>query len=1127
MPKAWGWAVKMRQQGWITLLLLLLISMPPAIATMKIGLIIAPPFVSSGKAAGILDDELDIMFIHSPKPEIHRFVSADESLKALEQGLIDIVIASQAPAPSLQASAPLISFSMAALRLENGSSGTLCFPDLPGNLTSSCSLSAKTASTEESIRQLIRGDASRFIAPEFILRRWRVHTPATTFSLNAEDALPPLNFYGWALSNRTDALKEINAHIRAIDPEDARWLEEKWFLPDDTVFSTRNLLTSEKTSRLTLQVLLPVASAPFVQMMADGHIHGVWYSLVSKLFPAHHFSLTFGMNLPSISLPAQPGQVRLKIVASQSPPAPGAIEFDALTWGLVSPKEKALPGLFPALTHRRIAVIQDSPLLSLLRQKLPQQNLVMVKDPEQGFELIRAGGANGLAGEAYTLNYALRQREDTALQLTPLDLPGTPLWFVVEGSDAASMQRVTEILTSLTRAEIFRERAKPLAALNDNHPAVNREVWIGLLAIVLFCMALLVLVIWKTAQRRSRQRARDTSALHNALSLWQTLMNNAPVPLFVCDPSGRLTRYNDAFVRSPLLADTPEEGSLFINLPLGELAKQFALPHRLTLLNSPTPLTGETCVIPSRRTLYWWLCSYTDNVGQPQGIVGGWVDISEKAELTAALNLALKQAERASQEKSNFLARMSHDIRTPLNALLGLLELEKDRSNSLMVAWQSAGSLRDLIGDILDLSRIEAGELRLELAQHSLWQILHTSEEIFGHSATAKMLQWEAVLDIPRHTLFYLDKPRIEQVVANLLSNAIKYTPEGKVTFSARLKGDSLELRVTDTGIGITPDAMPLIGQPWFQNDPSTPQSSGLGLAICHQLVDLMGGKITFTSVPDQGTEVTVLLPLQPAAEQARDIAEPVSLPLPRRRVMIVDDFPANLTVLRLQLEKLGQEVIACGNASEALARLATDPADILITDCQMPHTDGYQLSMLLLIREVAGTAPAPAIILGCTANALLEENDRAQHAGMDALLRKPLTLEELQRALTQHPAPVADACDLTELYQLADGRHDVITLMRDQMQEALQQDLLQLSSSPHSAEALAKLAHRLKASWSLLSMREATRQCQAMEALPDLIQAGLVDEAQIPTLTERFALLMQESVIRLEHAQAELSDKY
>lgn len=1132
MGKVWGWAVNMRWIWLGTLLFVLLINTHVAAAVMRIGLLnAAPPFVGQNGMPGILDDELSILFSNPTKPEIQRFSSASDGVEALKQRQIDVLIAGRTPVVNdhpinLHPSDPLLTFPLASLRLKNGTGITLCFPELPVNLTPPCTLTA-SASTGDNIQRMIRGEAQRFIAPDFILRSWIARAPATTLILEPQENLSPLHFRGWVLADRGDVLAQLNALIRAMNPEDAHWLEEKWLLPPGSVFSARNPPSSENAPRLALQVLLPAAPAPLMQLTPDGHIHGVWYDLLLSLFPANHFTLSFGVDPPLASVPAQGERARLRIVASQASPAPDAIMFDSLSWGLVSPLDKALSGALPALHNRRIAVIRHSPLATLLHQQMPEENLVLVKDLAQGFELMRAGGADGLAGDAYALNYALRQQEDTALQLTLLGLADTPLWFVPDISNSTDARRVAAILASVTKADIFSHRAKPLAVLNEQMPSPDRSLWLIMLAVFSFCAALVALIAWSTAQRQRRQREQDTSALHNVLSLWQTLMNNAPVPLFVCDPYGRLIRYNDAFVHSPLLTNPPEEGIAFAKLPLGEFASQLALPQRLTLLNATEPLTGETQILPNNTTLYWWLCRYTDNLGRPRGIVGGWVDISEKTALTAALNQALHQAERASHEKSNFLARMSHDIRTPLNAVLGLLELEKGQNNSLEIAWQTAGSLRDLIGDILDLSRIEAGELRLERAAHSLWQTLHASAELFVHSAAVKGLRWQATLNVPPGGVFYFDKARLNQIIANLLGNAIKYTVKGEVRFYARIARDELHLCISDTGIGISPDAMPSIGQPWFQTDHTTPQSSGLGLAICYQLVELMDGKLTLTSTPDKGTEVTVVLPLKPAAVQEVAVTAAERAPLPRRRVMIVDDFPANLTVLTLQLEKLGQEVIACDSASAALAQLAHQPVDMLITDCQMPVIDGYQLATLLVLRDIAGIAPAPGVLLGCTANALLEENARARHAGMDALLRKPLTSGELQQALADHTSPIDDIGSLHSLCQLADGRPEVIALMHQQMRDALEQDLQQLQSGPASAESLSKLAHRLKASWSLFSMRETARYCQAMEALHELVSADLVEQARLPLLAERFYTLMRESQVRLDEKLGELSDKY
>ncbi|MGU3524757.1 ATP-binding protein [Enterobacteriaceae bacterium C23F] len=1094
---------------------------------LRIGLLNAPPpFMQPEGTPGILDDELSILFSNALQPQITRYASPAEGVSALKQRQVDLLIADRPPAENLVASEPMLTFPLASLSLINGSGATLCFPELPVALTPPCS-QVGSSSTEENVRQMVLGDARRVIAPEFILRSWLARSPATTLLLEPQENLEPLHFRGWALPDRTDALAELNAHIRAMNPEDAHWMEEKWLLPAGSVFSARNPPANENAPRLALRVLLPAAPAPLVQLTPDGRLRGVWYELLQSLFPANRFSLSFGLDA-TLSAPRSVGdRPGLRIVASQAAPSAGAIRFDALSWGLVSPSNKALSGDISSLRNRRIAVIAHSPLSSLLNKRLPAEEVVRVKDLSQAFELLHAGGADGIAGDAYALNYALRQRDESSMELTPLSLPDTPLWFVPEIANPADAQRVSAILASVTRADIVNHRAKPLAVLTEQPPAPDRSLWLIMLAIVSFCAALIALVAWSAAQRQRRQREQDTAALHNALALWQTLMNNAPVPLFVCDPSGRLQRYNEAFLRVPLLTEVPEEGSQFSRLPLGELASQLALPLRLALLNAPEPLTGETRFAGNDTTLYWWLCRYTDNNGHPQGIVGGWVDISEKAALTAALNEALERANRASHEKSDFLARMSHDIRTPLNAVLGLLELEKGHSDNLNVAWQAAGSLRDLIGDILDLSRIEAGELHLEPGVHNLWETLHASAEMFSHSAAGKGLRWHATLALPRNTLFCFDKARLNQIVANLLGNAIKYTSEGEVRLQVNQEGEMLRLNISDTGIGISPQAMPSLGKPWFQADHSVPQSSGLGLAICYQLVELMGGSLTLTSAPGEGTSATVLLPLRPAIAQPQTDSEPENLPLRQDSIMIVDDYPANLTVLGLQLEKLGLQAISCASANEALAHLARHPVEVLITDCQMPGMDGYQLTSLILLNDIAGLMEAPRILLGCTANALQEENDRARHAGMDALLRKPLTTGDLRQALAEWGSPEDDTPDPEGLWQLADGRREVIELMHQQMSEAIRQDLLALSEEGLTAEKLSQSAHRLKASWSLFAMRETVRRCQAIEALPELLSAGILEPDRLPLLAERFSILMRDSLARLDKRLGELSDKY
>lgn len=321
-----------------------------------------------------------------------------------------------------------------------------------------------------------------------------------------------------------------------------------------------------------------------------------------------------------------------------------------------------------------------------------------------------------------------------------------------------------------------------------------------------------------------------------------------------------------------------------------------------------------------------------------------------------------------------------------------------------------------------------------------------------------------------------------------------------------------------DSGIGMTAEAQDHLGQAWFQVDHATPQSSGLGLAICHQLVKLMAGTLHLTSQEGEGTEVVVRLPLERTQQQPVDTLV-IPAPLPRQHVLVVDDFPPNLTVLRLQLEKLGMLASCCGSAEEALDFLARQSVDILITDCQMPQMDGYELVQTLLIRDLLGQGAAPTVILGCTANALPREEERARHVGMDDLLRKPLTATRLQQSLAQHNPETRQAPDLEALHALANQQPEVIELMRQQMHDAIRADLALLTGTPPAPEELSRIAHRLKASWSLLGMPAALRACLVLESLPEALESGRLAQVDIQTLIRNFSDVMQQSLAQLDAA--------
>lgn len=368
---------------------------------------------------------------------------------------------------------------------------------------------------------------------------------------------------------------------------------------------------------------------------------------------------------------------------------------------------------------------------------------------------------------------------------------------------------------------------------------------------------------------------------------------------------------------------------------------------------------------------------------------------------------ATEAAERANVEKSSFLAEMSHEIRTPMSAVIGLLEMANRRgragvvdAESLMLAEASAKSLLDLVGNLLDLRKIEAGELRLVPRAMSLHALLADSVTLFRHAAHSKgvELHHTVAADVPEW--IHCDPLRMRQVLTNLLSNAVKFTGQGEIMLAATLQGDRLCISVRDSGSGIAAEDLATIFEPFRQGDsPAASMGTGLGLGIVRRLVTLMGGTVTLDSSPSAGTVARLTLPCQAAlhVEQAHDELLFAVAPL---RVLVVDDHPINLRVLTDQLQWLGYHVVQAACAQAALECLDTcGPIDLVLTDCSMPGMSGMALAERIR-REESQRATSRRTLVGYTANALPEAREACLAAGMDAVLVKPLSLPQISAAL-------------------------------------------------------------------------------------------------------------------------------
>ncbi|HMO42649.1 MAG TPA: ATP-binding protein [Phenylobacterium sp.] len=492
-------------------------------------------------------------------------------------------------------------------------------------------------------------------------------------------------------------------------------------------------------------------------------------------------------------------------------------------------------------------------------------------------------------------------------------------------------------------------------------------------------------------------------------------LDSAPSALAFFDADQELVFWNAPYAK--LMA--PYGVQIQRGLEMAALGRALERTEALTTWAGGAPLTPET--LRRMRDSGTFVTSagraFRMDVGSPPsgGIIAVIHEVTAQHPAAEAVARARDAAEAASRAKSEFLANMSHEVRTPLNAVLGMAQvmslhsLDEDQTERLSVIRESGAALLTLLDDVLDISKIEAGRLGLDIADFDLCARFRSACAPFAIEAAAKRLDFDLHVEPGLEGGWRGDGARIAQIISNLVSNAVKFTDSGEVSVIAERAESGVRITVRDTGIGMDEDQLAHVFDAFSQGDASATRrfgGAGLELAMASRLAGLMGAPLSATSRPAEGSVFILELPLERAPQAAATAADTQAIEEERpMRILAAEDNATNRRVLAALMAPLGVELTLACDGMEALEAFTTAAYDLVLMDIQMPVLSGLEAARAMRNLEDQRGGPRTPIV-AVTANVMSYQIEEYLAAGMDAVVPKPLQADALLQAILRAAEP-------------------------------------------------------------------------------------------------------------------------